>query len=94
MSWEIKAGSRKVVLTKWMLVIFTVITAAYMVLSIVHHRPLPDSFYLNFVVGLGAIGGAFTVGNVFEHLSQRGRIVGSESQTEGATTTNPDSGKK
>ena len=30
----------------------------------------PDSFFMNFVLGLGAIGGAFTVGNVFEHKAK------------------------
>ena len=70
MNGKTETGSRKVVLTKWMLVIFSVGTLGYMVLSIIHGEALPETFYMNFVFGLGAIGGAFTVGNIFEHRAQ------------------------
>ncbi len=70
MNRNIRTGSRKVVLTKWMLVIFSIGTLGYMALSIIHGRALPETFYMNFVFGLGAIGGAFTVGNIFEHRAQ------------------------
>ncbi len=70
MNAKIETGSRKLILTKWMLIIFTIGTLGYMMLSIVHKKPLPETFYMNFVFGLGAIGGAFTVGNIFEHRAQ------------------------
>ena len=70
MNDKIETGSRKVILTKWMLVIFSIGTLGYMVLSLIQTNPLPETFYMNFVLGLGAIGGAFTVGNIFEHRAQ------------------------
>lgn len=63
-------GGRKVLLTKWMLSIFSVGTIGYMILSGYQGQPLPDSFYMNFVMGLGFIGGAFTAGNIFEHRAK------------------------
>ena len=63
-------GQRKVILTKWMLIIFSFGTVGYMFLSVYHGQHLPDSFFLNFVMGLGAIGGAFTMGNIFEHRAK------------------------
>lgn len=60
-------GGRKFVLTKWMLIIFTFGTAGYMFSQA---GQLPDSFYMNFVLGLGMIGGAFTAGNIFEHRAK------------------------
>jgi len=70
MNTKIETGSRKVILTKWMLVIFSIGTLGYMMLCLIMNCPLPESFYMNFVFGLGAIGGAFTVGNIFEHRAQ------------------------
>ncbi len=64
---EIAEGSRKVVLTKWMLIIFSLGTLGYFILLGLRGVAPPDSFFMNFVLGLGAIGGAFTVGNIFEH---------------------------
>lgn len=60
-------GQRKVVMTKWMLIIFTLGTAGYMVLNGLQGVAMPESFYMSFVMGLGTIGGAFTAGNIFEH---------------------------
>ena len=60
-------GNRKAILTKWMLIIFSLGTFGYMILLGYRGLPPPESFYMNFVLGLGAIGGAFTVGNIFEH---------------------------
>ncbi len=64
---DIKVGDRKVVLTKWMLIIFSLGTLGYFILLGVNSKAPPDSFFMNFVLGLGAIGGAFTVGNIFEN---------------------------
>ncbi len=69
MNSEPKPGSRKVVLTKWMLIIFAVGTGVYMIVCGYRNWPVAESFYMNFVIGIGAIGGAFTVGNIFEHKS-------------------------
>ena len=63
-------GQRKVVLTKWSLIIFSFSTVGLMGLSVYHNTPLPDSFFMNFVLGLGGISGAFTVGNIFEHRAK------------------------
>ena len=60
-------GNRKVILTKWMLIIFSLGTLGYFVVLGIKGESPPDSFYMNFVLGLGAIGGAFTAGNIFEH---------------------------
>ncbi len=65
-----KQGSRKVVLTQWMLVIFSLVTAGYMVLNGYQGNQLPESFFMTFVTGLGFIGGAFTAGNIFEHRAK------------------------
>ncbi len=64
---DIKGGSRKVALTKWMLVVFSLGTLGYFILLGMKGEAPPPSFFMNFVLGLGAIGGAFTVGNIFEH---------------------------
>lgn len=64
---EENVGSRKVVLTKWLLLIFTIGTAAYLFVMMMNGDSLPDSFYMNFVLGLGIIGGSFTLGNAAEH---------------------------
>ncbi|MDM8553476.1 hypothetical protein QUF75_01960 [Desulfococcaceae bacterium HSG7] len=82
MNDKTETGSRKVILTKWMLIIFSIGTFGYMVLSLVMNCPLPESFYMNFVLGLGAIGGAFTVGNIFEHRAQ-GQVNSAKAQAEG-----------
>ena len=62
-----KTGSRKVVLTKWMLIIFSLGTFCYIFVMGSNGWQIPDNFFMNFVLGLGAIGGSFTVGNIFEH---------------------------
>lgn len=62
-------GSRKVVLTKWMLVVFAIGSIAYLGLLGYKGEVPPDSFFMNFVLGLGLIGGAFAAGNIFEHKS-------------------------
>jgi len=67
---NIPEGSRKVVLTKWMLIIFSLGTLGYYLLLGREGMAPPDSFFMNFVFGLGAIGGAFTVGNIFEHRAK------------------------
>lgn len=64
---DTKEGSRKVTLTKWMLIIFSLGTIGYFILLGMKEDAPPPSFFMNFVLGLGAIGGAFTVGNIFEH---------------------------
>ncbi|MCI5219588.1 MAG: hypothetical protein D3914_10480 [Candidatus Electrothrix sp. LOE2] len=64
---NIPEGSRKVILTKWMLIIFSLGTFGYYFLLGKQGMAPPESFFMNFVFGLGAIGGAFTVGNIFEH---------------------------
>jgi flagellar basal body-associated protein FliL len=63
-------GSRKVILTKWMLVIFALGTVGYFILLGLNNSAPPESFFMNFMLGLGAIGGAFTVGNIFEHRAK------------------------
>jgi hypothetical protein len=67
---NIPEGSRKVILTKWMLIIFSLGTFGYYLLLGREGMAPPDSFFMNFVFGLGAIGGAFTVGNIFEHKAK------------------------
>jgi len=71
---EIAEGSRKVVLTKWMLIIFSLGTLGYFILLGVKGDAPPDSFFMNFVLGLGAIGGAFTIGNIFEHRAKADKV--------------------
>ena len=71
-------GSRKVILTKWLLVIFSLGTFGYMVLLGINDKAPPDSFFMNFVLGLGAIGGAFTIGNIFEHRAKAEKAKGEE----------------
>ncbi len=69
-----KVGSRKVVLTKWMLVIFSFGTLGYYILLAMKKEAPPETFFMNFVFGLGAIGGAFTVGNIFEHRANADKV--------------------
>ncbi|WP_196159886.1 hypothetical protein [Reinekea sp. G2M2-21] len=64
---ETQQGNRKVILTKWLLIIFSVGTVLYLLLLGLRGEVPPDSFFMNLVLGLGAIGGAFTAGNIFEH---------------------------
>jgi hypothetical protein len=64
---SVPEGSRKVVLTKWMLIIFSLGALGYFILLGFKGDAPPPSFFMNFVLGLGAIGGAFTVGNIFEN---------------------------
>lgn len=71
----IEEGSRKVVLTQWMLVIFSLGTLGYFILLGINGQSPPDSFFMNFVLGLGAIGGAFTVGNIFEHRAKSAQKI-------------------
>ena len=70
-----KDGSRKVVLTKWMLIVFSLGTFGYFVLLGLTNTPPHETFFMNFVLGLGAIGGAFTVGNIFEHRSNAAKVI-------------------
>ena len=72
---NISSGGRKVELTKWMLIIFSIGTLAYLIILARTSSAPPDSFYMNFVLGLGAIGGAFTVGNIFEHRAIASKAV-------------------
>ena len=72
---KIEEGSRKVVLTQWMLVIFSLGTLGYFILLGINGQSPPDSFFMNFVLGLGAIGGAFTVGNIFEHRAKSAQRI-------------------
>ena len=67
-------GSRKVVLTKWMLVIFTLGTFGYFILLGLKGDSPPDSFFMNFVLGLSTIGSAFTIGNIFEHREKTAQL--------------------
>jgi hypothetical protein len=67
---NIREGSRKVILTKWMLIIFSLGTFGYFFLLGMNGEAPPPSFFMNFVLGLGAIGGSFTVGNIFEHRAK------------------------
>jgi len=66
-----------------MLIIFAVGTGVYMIVCGYRNWPVADSFYMNFVIGLGVIGGAFTVGNIFERQSIA-KIEGGKSQIETA----------
>jgi len=70
MTTDVTPGNRKVVLTKWMLVVFAVGTIGYLILMGIKGETPPDSFYMSFVLGLGTIGGAFTVGNIFENRAR------------------------
>ena len=81
---NIPEGSRKVILTKWMLVIFTLGTLGYFMLLGINSAAPPASFFMNFVLGLGAIGGAFTVGNIFEHRSKAAKEIEKEKNTANA----------
>lgn len=72
---DIPTGSRKVILTKWMLIIFSVGTVGYFILLGMDGKSPPPSFFMNFVLGLGAIGGAFTVGNIFEHRAKSAQQI-------------------
>jgi hypothetical protein len=69
-------GGRKVILTKWLLIIFSLGTFGYLVLLGINDQAPPDSFFMNFVLGLGAIGGAFTIGNIFEHRAKADKAKG------------------
>lgn len=60
-------GSRKVLLTKWGLIIYSIVTIGYMLLAGFERVELPESFYMNAVIALSAITGGYTVGNIFEH---------------------------
>ncbi|MDQ7090465.1 MAG: hypothetical protein Q9M50_07450 [Methylococcales bacterium] len=71
---SVAEGSRKVVLTKWMLVIFTLGTFGYFVLLGLKGDSPPDSFFMNFVLGLSTIGSAFTIGNIFEHREKTAQL--------------------
>ena len=76
-------GSRKVILTKWMLIIFSFGTLGYFILLGLRGKAPPDSFFMNFVLGLSAIGGSFTVGNIFEHRAKaEEKIAESHSEAE------------
>ena len=81
---EIKEGSRKVILTKWMLIIFSLGTIGYFILLGNKGLAPPDSFFMNFVLGLGAIGGAFTVGNIFEHRAKSAQQIEKEKNSDNA----------
>jgi len=72
---NVPEGSRKVVLTKWMLIIFSLGTLGYFLLLAIKGDAPPPSFFMNFVLGLGAIGGAFTVGNIFEHRAKSAQQI-------------------
>ena len=75
---KIEEGNRKVVLTKWMLIIFSLGTLGYYILLAMNGDAPPPSFFMNFVFGLGAIGGAFTVGNIFEHKAKSAQQIEKE----------------
>lgn len=60
-------GNRKVALTKWALVIYSVITVGRMFLAGTGAEPLTDGFYMNAMMALGFISGSYTAGNVMEH---------------------------
>lgn len=77
---EERIGSRKVILTKWMLVIFSAGTAGYLLLLGLQGETPPDSFFMSFAMGLGAIGGAFSVGNMVEHKYKTGVKFDGEKQ--------------
>jgi hypothetical protein len=81
---EVPQGNRKVILTKWMLVIFSVVTIGYFILLGLHGATPPDSFFMNFVLGLGAIGGAFTIGNIFEHRAKSAEEIEKERNSDNA----------
>ena len=81
---EIKVGDRKVVLTQWMLVIFSIGTLGYFILLGLNSQAPPDSFFMNFVLGLGAIGGAFTAGNIFENRAKAALDIEKERNSENA----------
>lgn len=91
---RIEEGSRKVVLTQWMLVIFSLGTLGYFILLGSNGQSPPDSFFMNFVLGLGAIGGAFTVGNIFEHRAKSAqKIEESRNSESGARRAEADAKK-
>jgi hypothetical protein len=79
-----KEGNRKTILTKWMLVIFSVGTLGYLIILGNKGVAPPDSFYMNFVMGLGVIGGAFTVGNIFEHQAKSAQQIEKEKNSDNA----------
>jgi len=67
---EESVGNRKVILTKWMLVIFTIVTIIYLLIMGVHGKTPHESFYTWFVFGLGGIGGSFSFSNAIEHYAK------------------------
>lgn len=62
-----ETGNRKVALTKWALIIYTVVTLGQMFLAGMGHIVLTDGFYMNAMLALTAISGGYTLGNVMEH---------------------------
>lgn len=89
----IDSGGRKVVLTKWMLVIFTLGTFGYFILLALKGDSPPDSFFMNFVLGLSTIGGMFTAGNVFEHKEKTAQLkIKEPAEIAKAKSTQADSG--
>ncbi len=66
--------SSNIVLTKWMLVIFSLGTLGYYILLGIKNEAPPESFFMNFVFGLGEIGGAFTIGNIFDHRTKAEQV--------------------
>ena len=74
-------GTRKVVLTKWMLVIYSAVTFGYLLLLGFQGQTPPDNFLFNFTLGVGGIGGAFSIGNILEH--RYGAMVAGVSKKEG-----------
>ena len=63
-------GNHKLPLTQWMLVIFSLGTLGYFILLGINGQSPSDLFFMNFILGRGAIEGAFTVGNFFEHRAK------------------------
>lgn len=62
-----QTGSRKVILTFAMLIIYAMGTAGYLFLLGIQGQAPSESFFFYFTLGVGGIGGAFTMGNMVEH---------------------------
>ena len=68
-------GSRKVILTKWTLIIQGVAAVAYLVAQAYSGAPISDNFIPSVIFGPTGVLAAFTGGNVMEHRSGISKVM-------------------
>lgn len=61
------AGSRKLIITKWSLLLYAVVSIAYLTLLGFLGSVPPENFFFSFVIGLGGVAGTFSAANFGEH---------------------------